>query len=53
MNLIAAVFGQPDFSQLGNFLLVALAVFLIVKAVNRAMRKPSAQEPSARECPSA
>lgn len=69
MNLIAAVFGQPDFSELSftvneavirygaflntlvNFLLVALALFLIVKAVNRAMRKPSAEEPSVRECP--
>ena len=69
MNLIAAIFGQPDFSQLSftvndavirygaflnalvNFLLVALALFLIVKAVNRAMRKPSDEEPSVRECP--
>ena len=69
MNLIAAVFGQPDFSQLSftvneavirygaflnalvTFLLVALALFLIVKALNRAMRKPSAEEPSVRECP--
>lgn len=69
MNLIAAVIGQPDFSQLTftvndavirygaflnalvNFLLVALALFLVVRAVNRATRTPSEGEPAARECP--
>ncbi len=69
MNLIAAVIGQPDFSQLTftvndavirygdflnalvNFLLVALALFLVVRAVNRATRKPSEEEPAVRECP--
>jgi large conductance mechanosensitive channel len=69
MNLIAAVIGQPDFSQLTftindavirygafinalvNFLLVAVALFLVIKGVNRATRKPSAEEPSVRECP--
>jgi large conductance mechanosensitive channel len=69
MNLIAAVIGQPDFSQLTvtindavirygaflnalvNFLLVALALFLVINAVNRAGRKPTAEEPTVRECP--
>jgi large conductance mechanosensitive channel len=69
MNLIAAVIGQPDFSQLTvtlndavirygafinaliNFLLVALALFFVIKAVNRATRKPAAEEPTVRECP--
>jgi large conductance mechanosensitive channel len=69
MNLVAAVIGQPDFSQLTftvndaeirygaflnaliNFLLVALALFLVIKAVNRASRKPADEEPTVRECP--
>jgi large conductance mechanosensitive channel len=34
-----------------NFLLVALALFFIIKAVNRATRRPSAEEPTVRECP--
>lgn len=69
MNLIAAVIGQPDFSQLTftindaeirygaflnsliNFLLVALALFIVIKAVNRATRKPADEEPAVRECP--
>jgi large conductance mechanosensitive channel len=69
MNLIAAVIGQPDFSQLTftvndaeirygaflnsliNFLLVALALFIVIKAVNRATRKPADEEPMVRECP--
>lgn len=69
MNLVAAVIGQPDFSQLTftvndaeirygaflnaliNFLLVALALFFVIKAVNRASRKPADEEPTVRECP--
>jgi large conductance mechanosensitive channel len=69
MNLIAAVIGQPDFSQLSftvndaevrygaflnaliNFLLVALALFFVIKAMNRASRKPADEEPTVRECP--
>src|ERR671922_2368057 len=69
MNLIAALVGEPDFSDLTftvgdavirygafltalvNFLLVALALFLVVKAVNRATRKPADEEPTVRECP--
>ncbi len=38
-------------NALVNFLLVALALFLIVKAVNRATRTPADEEPSGRECP--
>ena len=38
-------------NALVNFLLVALALFLIVKAVNRATRTPADEEPSVRECP--
>jgi large conductance mechanosensitive channel len=34
-----------------NFLLVALALFFVIKAVNRATRKPSAEEPTVRGCP--
>jgi large conductance mechanosensitive channel len=69
MNLIAAVIGQPDFSQLSftvndaeirygafltaliNFLLVALALFFVIQAMNRASRKPADEEPTVRECP--
>ena len=69
MNLVAAVIGQPDFSQLTftindaeirygaflnaliTFLLVALALFFVIKAVNRASRKPADEEPTVRECP--
>jgi large conductance mechanosensitive channel len=71
MNLIAALFGQPDFSTLTftvnesvirygrflnavvNFLLIALALFLVVRAVNRAMgfRKAGEEPPAMRECP--
>jgi large conductance mechanosensitive channel len=38
-------------NALVNFLLVALALFLVVKAVNRATRKPADEEPTVRECP--
>ena len=38
-------------NALVNFLLVALALFLVIKAVNRAIRKPSDEEPTVRECP--
>jgi large conductance mechanosensitive channel len=69
MSLVAAVIGQPDFSQLTftvndaeirygaflnaliNFLLVALALFFVIRAVNRASRKPADEEPTVRECP--
>jgi len=34
-----------------NFLLVALALFFLIKAVNRATRRPAAEEPTVRECP--
>jgi large conductance mechanosensitive channel len=69
MNLIAAVIGQPDFSQLSftvndaeirygafltaliNFLLVALSLFFVIQAMNRASRKPADEEPTVRECP--
>ena len=69
MNLIAALVGEPDFSDLTftvgdavirygafltalvNFLLVALALFLVVRAINRATRKPADEEPTVRECP--
>lgn len=71
MNLIAAIFGQPDFSALTftvnesvirygrflnavvNFLLIALALFLVIRAVNRAMgfRKAGEEPPAMRECP--
>jgi large conductance mechanosensitive channel len=66
MQIIAAIFGKPDFSSLtftlgnavifyGNFinavitfLLVALSVFLIVRAYNR-MRQPAPE--NTKECP--
>jgi large conductance mechanosensitive channel len=38
-------------NALVNFLLVALALFLVVKTVNRATRKPADEEPTVRECP--
>ena len=68
MQIIAAIFGQPDFSSLtftiGNgviaygsfinaviyFLIVAFAVFLIIRAYNR-MRKPTVEETTTKECP--
>lgn len=72
MNLVAAVVGKPDFSDLVltigngvvrygafltavvNFVLIAFALFLFVKAVNR-MMKAKAREgeaaPAVRECP--
>jgi large conductance mechanosensitive channel len=69
MNLIAAVFGEPDFAGLSftindaeirygafinaviNFLLVALALFLVIKAYNRTQRPRALEEPATRECP--
>ena len=71
MNLIAALFGRPDFGDLTmkvgegtirygsfinaviNFLLVAFALFLIVKAFNRARerRGHKAEPPENRDCP--
>jgi large conductance mechanosensitive channel len=71
MNLIAAVFGEPDFSELQvtvgeaailygqflnalvNFVLVALALFVAVKAFNRAreLRGHQVEPPTTRECP--
>jgi large conductance mechanosensitive channel len=68
MQIIAAIFGQPDFSSLYfnlgsgvikygaflnaviNFLLVAFAVFLVIKAYNQ-MRKPTSAETMTKECP--
>jgi large conductance mechanosensitive channel len=68
MQIIAAIFGQPDFSSLYfnlgsgvikygaflnaviNFLLVAFAVFLVIKAYNQ-MRKPTPAETMTKECP--
>lgn len=70
MNLIAALFGQPDFSNLTwtvgegeirygaflnavvNFLLVALALFLIVKAFERArrLRGERTEPPEVKRC---
>jgi large conductance mechanosensitive channel len=38
-------------NALVNFLLVALALFFVIKAVNRASRKPADEEPTVRECP--
>jgi large conductance mechanosensitive channel len=69
MNLIAALFGQPDFSRLTftvgdgvirygafinaviNFVIIALVLFLIVKAINRAMGVPKEDPPKMAECP--
>jgi large conductance mechanosensitive channel len=69
MQIIAAIFGQPDFSSLTfsigngviaygsfintiiNFLIVAFALFLVIKAYNN-MRKPAAPaETTTKECP--
>jgi large conductance mechanosensitive channel len=71
LQLIAAVFGRPDFSGLSfsiagtpirygllltalvNFLLVAIALFFIVRAANRALHPAGAppEPPKTRECP--
>jgi large conductance mechanosensitive channel len=71
MQLIAAIFGKPNFSnltfdvngtplyygrfitQLINFLLVALALFFVVRAVNRLLHPQGApaDPPKTRECP--
>lgn len=71
MNVVAAVFGKPDFQTLVfkvgrgtiaygrfltsavSFLLVAFALFFVVKAINRAMgpRDAPAEPPARRECP--
>jgi large conductance mechanosensitive channel len=68
MQIIAAIFGQPDFSGLYfnigsgvikygsflnaliNFLLVAFAVFLVIKAYNQ-MRKPTPATTTTKDCP--
>lgn len=63
MPLIALVFGQPSFDAIGtfgedgsigavltalvNFLLVAVALFVVVKAYNRMQRKSPEQEADA------
>ncbi len=71
MQLIAAIVGRPDFSELSfelngtpirygdfltalvNFLLIALVLFFIVRAANRALhpRGAPAEPPKTRECP--
>ena len=62
--IIGAIFGQPDFSgiKLGpialgnfinavvNFLIVALCLFAVVKAINK-MKKPAPAPKAARKCP--
>jgi large conductance mechanosensitive channel len=68
MQIIAAIFGQPDFSSLTfnlgngvikygsflnaiiNFLIVAFAIFLVIKAYNQ-MRKPTPAVTNTKECP--
>lgn len=58
--IIGAIFGQPDFSgikigpvQLGNFinavvnfLIIAICLFAVVKAINK-LKKPAPEEPAA------
>lgn len=71
MQLIAAIFGQPNFNRLTidvsgtpiyygrfitaliEFLLVALALFFVVRAVNRLLHPQGApaDPPKTRECP--
>ena len=64
MQIVAAIFGEPDFSaltfdlgdsvirygsfltQLINFLIIALVLFFVVKAYNRA-RRPAIEETAA------
>jgi large conductance mechanosensitive channel len=68
MQIIAAIFGQPDFGSLTfnlgsgvikygsflnaviNFLIVAFAIFLVIKAYNQ-MRKPTPAVINTKECP--
>lgn len=68
MQIVAAIFGQPDFSnltfKLGNgviaygsflntlvsFLIIAFALFLIIKAYNK-MRPPTPVVTATQECP--
>jgi large conductance mechanosensitive channel len=68
MQIVAAIFGQPDFSSLTftlgngviaygsfintiiNFLIVAFALFLVIKAYNR-MRPPVPVPTKTMECP--
>jgi len=60
MQIIAMIFGQPDFSTITlgaikigsflnaviNFIIIALSVFVAIKAVNRLVKKPAvAQTP--------
>ena len=71
MPIIAAIFGQPNFSSLVldigegeiryglflnalvSFLLIALALFFVIRAVNKMMhpRGAPAEPPTTRECP--
>ena len=62
--IIGAIFGQPDFSHimLGpiaignfinaviNFVIIALCLFVVVKAINK-MKKPAPAAKPARKCP--
>ena len=62
--IIGAIFGQPDFSAIKpggipvgnfinavvNFLIIALCLFAVVKAVNK-MKKPAPAPKAARTCP--
>ena len=54
MALIGGLFGRPNFAALSvpvvNFLLVALALFLVVKAFNRFSGKED-EPPKMAECP--
>jgi large conductance mechanosensitive channel len=68
MQIVAAIFGKPDFSSLTftigsgiikygsflnaviNFLIVAFAIFLVIKAYNR-MRPPTPAVTNTKECP--
>jgi large conductance mechanosensitive channel len=70
MQVISAVFGKPDFSNVKfsirrtpilvgdlitaviNFLIIAAVLFVLVKAINRAMVKPKAvEERKSKDCP--
>lgn len=59
MQMIAMIFGQPDFSTITlgaikigsfinaviNFIIIALSVFVAVKAMNKLVKKPTPQVP--------
>jgi large conductance mechanosensitive channel len=71
LEIVAAIFGQPDFNKLTidlgtaeiryglflaalvNFFLIALALFFVVRAVNRVLQPQGApvDPPKTRECP--